>query len=171
MSISIKESGVTFGDYSQEDVFELEKVLSAMKLGEHVCKVEFIVRTGVGKASAVAFIEAKSSIPKESDNFFTGICLKLTHSLVVWFAAVCGRHKNVETLLPSNLRLLSHLKLPIKLILVLPTVPDDKLQPMSDKLRRMLMAEQKIWAIKSSDINVINQTRAEKFGLIGRVCS
>lgn len=170
MSISIQESDMIFGDYAEEDVFELEKVLTAKKLGDHVCKVEFIVRTGVGKASAVAFIEAKSSIPKESDNFFSGVCLKMTHSLTVWFAAVCGRHENLSTFLPSNLRHFSHLKLPIKLILVLPTVPDDRLQPMSDKLRQMLKSEQKIWAIKSSDINVINRTRAEKIGLIGRAC-
>jgi hypothetical protein len=170
MSVSIVESGMKFGEYASQDVFEFERILSAMKLNEHVSKVEFIVRTGSGKKSAVAFVEAKSSIPRSSDEFFSDVCQKFMHSLVVWFAAVCGRHESLSSLLPGNLKLLTHLKLPIKLILVLPTVPDDKLQQMSDKMRKMLISEQKIWGINSFDINVINQSRAEKFGLIGRFC-
>jgi hypothetical protein len=168
MSISITESGMTFGQYAEEDIFEFEKVLSSIKLGEYVSKVEFIVRTGCGKKSAVAFVEARTTIPRESDGFFTDICMKMQHSLVVWFAAVCGRHKQLEARLSANLKLMAHLKLPIKLFLVLPTVPDSYLQPLSDKFRNMLRAEQKIWAINSADIFVINESRAIKFKLIER---
>ncbi|NTU50231.1 MAG: hypothetical protein HGA87_05005 [Desulfobulbaceae bacterium] len=168
MSISIVESGVTFGFFAQSDVFEIEKVLNTMKLGEHVCRVEFIVRDVSDKA-AIVFVEAKKTIPRESDDFFADIRVKMINSLTIWYTAVCGRQNQIKPLLPDNLKDFKHLTLPIKMYLVIPEVPDDMLPQLSDKFRKCLTVEQKIWAICQSDISVLNSVRARKYGLVGRV--
>lgn len=171
MNVTITDSGMEFGEYAKEDIFELEKVLNNIKFGHHVCKVEFIVRISNGKKTAVAFVEAKSSIPKASDQFFKEICLKMQHSLIIWFTAVCGRHDKLTDQLPVNLKSTAHLKLPIKLFLVIPTIPNDYLAHLTDKLRLKLSAEKNIWAIKDCNIFVINESKAEKYGLSGHICT
>ena len=159
MSISIDESGVTFGPFAQTDGFEFEKVLKEITFGDNVCKAEFIVRRASENVSIIV-VEAKSSIPRESDNFFEDIRQKMVHTLTVWFASVCGRHESVKALLPENLGQFENLTLPIKLCLVIPQVPDDKLDLLSAKFRKVLISEQKIWAIGYSDINVLNESKA-----------
>ncbi len=167
MSISITESGVTFGSFAPDDVFEFEKVLTKLKFGDYVSKVEFVVRHGFGSA-AIVFVEAKRSVPRQSDVFFADVRLKMIHALTVWFTAVCGRHEQLLKFLPDNLNQIEHLKLPLKMYLVIPEAPDAMLPPLSDKFRQSLSAEQKIWAIRYSDISVLNESRAKKQGLIGR---
>ncbi len=167
MSISITESGMTFGSFAPKDVFEFEKVLTGLKFGDHVSKVEFIVRHGFGSA-AIAFVEAKRSVPCQSDAFFAEVRLKMIHALTVWFTAVCGRHEQLLNYLPDNLNKVEHLKLPLKMYLVIPEAPDSMLPQLSDKFRQSLSAEQKIWAIRYSDISVLNECRAKKQGLVGR---
>jgi len=49
-----------------------------------------------------------------------------------------------------------------------PKVPDDQLVPLTAKFRKVLISEQKIWAIGYSDINVLNESKAIKYGLIAR---
>jgi hypothetical protein len=119
MSISIDESGVTFGPFAQTDVFEFEKVLKEIKFGDNVFKAEFIVRRASENVSIIV-VEAKSSIPRESDNFFEDIRQKMVHTLTVWFASVCGCHESVKALLPENLGQFENLTLPIQLCLVIP---------------------------------------------------
>lgn len=167
MSISITESGMTFGRFAPNDVFEFEKVLTELKFGDHVSKVEFIVRYGLGSA-AVVFVEAKRSVPRQSDVFFAEVRLKMIHALTVWFTAVCGRHEQLLKVIPDNLNKVEHLKLPLKMYLVIPEAPDSMLPQLSDKFRQSLSAEQKIWAIRYSDISVLNESRAKKQGLVGR---
>ncbi len=101
MSISITESGVTFGSFAPDDVFEFEKVLTKLKFGDYVSKVEFVVRHGFGSA-AIVFVEAKRSVPRQSDVFFADVRLKMIHALTVWFTAVCGRHEQLLKLLPDT---------------------------------------------------------------------
>jgi hypothetical protein len=142
---------MTFGSFVDNDLFE------------------FIVRNGSGKP-AIIFVEAKRSVPRESDLFFAEIRLKMIHALTVWFTAVCGRQEKLNNLIPDNLKQAEHLKLPIKMCLVIPEVPDQYLIPLSDKFRQFLRAERMIWAIGYSDISVLNASRAKKYGLIGRDC-
>jgi hypothetical protein len=167
MNISIDESGVTFGPFAQTDFLEFEKVLKEITFGDNVCKAEFIAR-GVSENASIFIVEAKSSLPHDSDKFFAEIRQKMIHTLTVWFAAVCGRHESVKALLPEKLKRFDALTLPIKLFLVIPTVPDQYLQTLSAKFRKVLISEQKIWAIGYSDINVLNESRAIKYGLIAR---
>lgn len=69
MSLTIIESGLTFGPFAKADLFELERILTSLDFGDHVSKVEFVVKTGSEKSGAVRFVEAKTSIPRESETF------------------------------------------------------------------------------------------------------
>ncbi len=89
MSITINESGMTFGPFSEDDFFDIEKILHKNPIGKGVCKVEFVVRTNNSKVNySVVFVEAKSSIPREFNKFFEDIYVKMIHSITVWFTIV-----------------------------------------------------------------------------------
>ncbi|MEA2028172.1 MAG: hypothetical protein U9N49_04290, partial [Campylobacterota bacterium] len=122
-AVQVSESGVDFGDFLEDDLFQIEKVLSDyVQLGEGINKVEFILKSYYDGTSIV-FVEAKSSIPRDSNKFFEEIKSKMIHSITVWFSAVAGRHSKLQDHLPKNHKNLNILKLPIKLILVIPKVP------------------------------------------------
>lgn len=167
MSKTIVESGMTFGPFAESDLFELERVLTKLDFGDHVNKAEFVVKVGTGKTVAVRFVEAKTSIPRESDAFLDEVRQKMNHALAIWIGALTGRHPKVKTLLPANLSRLEHAKLPIECYLVIPDVPDAMLPPFSDKLRRSMQSERRIWSIRSEHIQVLNTNKARKIGLIG----
>ena len=84
MTTSITESGVTFGPFAKADLFELEGILTHLNYGDDVSKVEFVVKSGSEKSGAVRFVEAKSSIPRESGEFLDEIRQKMNHALAVW---------------------------------------------------------------------------------------
>jgi len=162
----VVESGVTFGGYEEENVFHIEKILTDLQYGEGVNKVEFILKQGV-KNSALWFVEVKSSIPKEAFDFFNEIKLKIIHSLTIYFCVVCGRHSALQSYLTDRMKRRTNLKLPIKLVLVIPKVPDSYLNLISDKFKKVLEVERKIWDIKYEDIIILNENRARKYQLIG----
>ena len=166
MTITIEESGMQFGPFAADDLFAHEQVLKNVQFGDHVKMVEFIVRLNTGKMKAVAFVEARSSIPRKNDEFLEEIRHKINHSLIVWFASVIGRHPTVSTALPSHLRQLEHLKLALKCYLVIPGVPDEHLAPFTDKFRQIMASEINLWPIKPEHIRVLNRVRAIKAGLL-----
>ncbi len=167
MTIEIRESGMVFGQFEEVDVFLHEQALKQIRFGDHVKMVEFFVRTGSGKKAAVALVEARSSIPRACEDFLEEIRQKINYSLIVWFAALVGRHPIVLPLIPPNLGRVEHLKLPIKCYLVIPGVPDAQLQPFTDKLRKAMVAERRLWPINYEHIHVLNEVKATNIGLIG----
>lgn len=168
MSVTINESGVTFGPFAEDSVFELERVLDDLRFGDYVCKVEFLLfQSGKNnRIGSVSFVEARSSVPRQSDSFFDEIYKKMTHSLTVWLCSLCGRHDVLQEKLPANLKGAHHAGLLIKLVLVVPTAPDDALSPLTDKLREKLRAEEVTWGIHHHNIMVVNEPRARRIGLI-----
>lgn len=166
MTITVTESGMTFGPFAEPDLFELERILKSLNFGDHVSKVEFVVRAATQKAGAVRFVEARSSIPRESGGFLDEIRQKMNHGIAVWMGALTGRHPKVQAQLPANLSRVEHAGLPIACYLVIPDVPDDKLPPISDKFRQAMKSERHIWAIRSEHIQVLNANKARKIGLI-----
>lgn len=166
--INIGESGVVFGTFDGDDIFEIEKILTDIKFGDGVKKVEFIVKMQ-DQSSSIALVEAKSSIPRNPKDFFEEIKLKMAHSLTVWFACACGRHGSLATKLPLNLNKSCNLASPLKLILVIPTAPDNMLPSLSDSFRKVLQVERVLWDIGYSDILVLNESKARTYRLINRV--
>ena len=132
MTVTIDESGMTFGPFAEDDLFHIEKVLHENPVGKGVCKVEFIAKLNSPKGgTSIALVEARSSIPRQSDDFFIEIQTKMTHSLTVWLTTVCGRHPKLKSYLPKQLNASTYAKLPVKLLLVIPEAPDSALPPLN----------------------------------------
>jgi hypothetical protein len=166
MSVTIHESGMDFGPFPSENIFELEKVLKELDFGDHVSMVEFIVRKDSPARNSIVFVEAKSSIPRQHDGFMNEIRVKMHHAITTWFAAVAGRHPKVLTSIPTKLNRVEHLKLPLECFLVIPGVPDTMLPQFSEKFRQTLVSERKLWSIPDVNIQVLNEQKAQKVGLI-----
>lgn len=166
--VIVSESGVVFEEFISENILLIEKILTDLNYGHGINKVEFILKQESQK-STVLFVEAKSSIPREFDSFFKEINLKMIHSLTIWFSAICGRHSLLQSSLAKNLSTIDNLALPIKLVLVIPTLPDQLLEQISQKFKKSLEIERKIWNIGYSDILVLNESRAKKYKLVGCV--
>jgi hypothetical protein len=164
--VTIKESGVSFGEFDPSNVFLIEDVLTKSNFGEGVKKVEFILKHRLKKNVSIVFLEARSSIPKEADDFFNEIKLKMVHCLTVFFTLVSGRHESLRNQLPQNLKGVETLQLPIKLLLVIPKIPDVKLEEINQKFKQMFRIEKIIWDIDYSHIIVMNEERARRYKLI-----
>lgn len=167
--VTVNESGVIFGEFLNHDIFEVEKVLTDLNYGDGINKVEFILKQKRSKPM-ILLVEAKSSIPRDSSIFFEEIKSKMIHSLTIWFSAICGRHSSLQSSLSKNLKNIENLKLPIKMILVIPTVPDELLEQISQKFKKSLEIERKIWDIDYSHVVVLNESRAKKYKSVGQVC-
>lgn len=162
MTLQISESGVLFGDFEEDKVFQIESSKAVAELGEGISKVEFVLV----QDEKILFLEAKSSMPRDTTEFFEEIKQKMLHSLVVWFASVAGRHKAIKNELVASLQGAYTLKKPISLILVVPKMPSAYCSPATDKFRKLLTIERKLWNIKDTDIRVVNTAQANKMGLV-----
>jgi hypothetical protein len=132
-----------------------------------VKSVEFILlEQDAHEQPVVTFIEAKSSIPREANVFFQEVRVKMMHSLATWFCTVLGRQKGLDAYLPKDQQTIDVLKWPLRLILVIPNVPDKMLPVLTDKLRQTLRADIKSWAIDYSAVSVFNEARAIKCQLV-----
>lgn len=163
--VNVYESGMIFGPFCKDDFFAIENVVQEGKLsGDGVCSVEFLVK----QDSSLIFLEAKSSIPRETEDFFNEITKKFSHSLILFVNSLLERNR-LQCHLPSGLRNDKCFLLKIKLLLVVRGVPDSYLMLLTDKLRSSLKALAKLWSVAPSDILVINEGRAIKYKLATKI--
>ena len=159
--ITIKESGMTFGPFPEEQVYQIEKADAYTTLGESVKAVEFVFRQSKEK---IFFIEAKSSSPMpegEKFNTYIGdISDKFLHSFNLWLTLNLGRRKDEisETILevPTDTQV-------FRFILVINGHEETWLPPVRAAIERKMMAEIKIWR---HEVIVINDQQARARGLI-----
>lgn len=159
--IRIEESGIEFGPFDKDDFFAIEEALQQKKLSSKgVCSVEFVVKNN----NSLIFLEAKTSIPKDSNKFFTEITEKFEHSLIVFVNALLKRN-DLQNDLPANFTVNDSSLQSIKLLLVIKSAPSDYLQQLTDKLRKSLKGVSVLWSIKPQNIQLINEERAIKLKL------
>ena len=159
--ITIKESGMTFGPFSEEQIYQIEKADAYTTLGESVKAVEFVFRQNKEK---LFFVEAKSSSPMpEGEKFRTyidDISKKFVHSFNLWLTLNLGRRKDAisETILfaPTNTQI-------FRFVLVINGHEEAWLPPVKAALERKMMAEIKIW---KHEVIVINDRQAKARGLV-----
>lgn len=163
--ITITESGMTFGPYSEPCVYHLE-CSSLYKSVKNVKTVEFILQD---KAKSLSFVEAKSSSPKPEpanntnfDEFIEEIRNKFLHSLNLYYAAILRRHEKTADI-PTDFQNLNNEDICIKLVLVIKDHQFAWLAPIHEALCRALIPYESIWHF---DIAVINDEMALKYGLI-----
>ena len=63
--VRISESGMVFGEYAEENVFQIEKSKLHDKIGNGIKVVEFIL---INEPNKLNFIEAKSSSPQPRED-------------------------------------------------------------------------------------------------------
>ncbi len=164
----INESGMCFGEYSEEDIFYIEKSdqyrNNLMPNGVKSC--EFILK----KADTLYFVEAKTSCPnqitadspeekREKYNaYITEITDKMRHSLALYANILLKRHDT--TGIPNNFLETDLSAKQIKIVLVVKNAEEVWLAPLKEKLDKELKKEAKIW--KFTDFYVINEERARK---------
>ena len=80
--------------------------------------------------------------------------------------AVVGRNAQLAKALPEHLSHVKALRSPLRLVLVIPELPDANLPQMTDMFRKVLNLDCQLWGIEHSAVLVLNQARAARFGLI-----
>lgn len=166
MGVTIVESDMQFGEYKEEQVFQIEKSEQYTKKlrQQNVRCCEFILL----RSNKLYFIEAKASYPnpqnaKSSDEKkaqylkdIQEITEKMRHSLNLYANILLNRYsqegvsdvmKNVENL-------------EIRLILIIKNAKETWLAPLQDVFRKELKVEMRIWKI--TDFFILNEEMARK---------
>lgn len=177
MGVIIEESGLRFGEYYENQVFQIETspqyTKSLRPNGIKTC--EFILQRG----KKLYFIEAKQSCPRQIienipqeekekkkkayDEFIEEIVLKMRHSLSLYGNILLKRYsqdkvpeKLADPDLSNNL---------IYLVLVI-NPPEGEWEPepeLQDDLRLHLKDEMRIWKIQSLAVITPQQAREKNF--------
>ncbi|WP_318437723.1 hypothetical protein [Photobacterium leiognathi] len=164
--IEIEESGVVFGPFEDDSVFQIEK---SKFLPRNVKPVEFAWIPPAG--DKLVLVEAKSSFSKPSnENDFNKnlheIYTKLVDSLTILITTKVGRHSEIDHELPAQFQTLSWDEVTIHLRLVIPTFEKNWLPPITDALRVRLKHFLASFGISNMNFQVLNEELALKQKLL-----
>jgi len=161
-----------FGPYPDGHCFEIEssailkKINDKAKQGEGVKIAEFLLlRTANGKSS-ISIIEAKSSAPKNADEYINDVQEKLSNSLSLFIAIYLQRHSKNNSELSDFFKQTELSNVNFILILALQNCEKSRLPPLQDKLKNALKKTARIWNINLNSVIVLNEAGAKKHGLI-----
>ncbi|WP_243976551.1 hypothetical protein [Vibrio natriegens] len=165
--VTINESGVTFGNFAQDDCYQIEHSLGHNSLGQGFKMVEFTYLSN----DKLFVVEAKRSIPRASsqpdyDNYWDEIFEKFENALILQMMAFVKRNQRAEAELPQNHKLMDWQQTTLQLRLVIPTVPNQHLAPITHKFRKRLHKLKKLWSISDKHMFVINEEKARLEGLL-----
>ena len=106
------------------------------------------------------FIEAKSSIPRERDEYYSELYSKFYHSLILLVASELRTGKFTNHTLPTKLQGLFHHR-KVTFVLIIPTIPNEHLPKVREEIEKYFRsyndALELIWGI---DVIVLNEDKA-----------
>jgi hypothetical protein len=152
------ESGMTFGPYSDDDFFYIEKS-QMLKKCQGVKTVEFIFHP---KKSLLYFVEAKSSSPKNAELFAKEIAQKFTDSFQLLMAGLLKRKIGDEDI-GENIKNLNYQKINFRFFLIIQGHDELWLAPLKTEIEKNMRGFQTIW---NSEVVVMNDDIAKRHGLI-----
>ncbi|TYL46649.1 hypothetical protein [Marinomonas sp. IMCC 4694] len=166
--IEIPESGVIFGPFNEDYLYQIEK---STNLPRNAQLVEFIWL--VPDRNALLLVEAKSSFsqPVNDVDFsknINEIYNKLVDSLIILVSSHLRRLETIHNELPQPFKNIDWSSISIHLRLVIPTFQTDWLAPISDKLREKLKHILAAFGISAQNVMVLNKELADKQGLLVR---
>jgi hypothetical protein len=172
MTITINESGLTFGPFSEESCFHIENSTLYREIGEGVKTVEFmLVKRGKTGELQLYCVEAKQSVPRPGqprfEEYFADVRDKMIGALLVFLGARVGRFGARAEELPTELRDLPLSTSAVKFVLVITTARRDWLPPLHDKLRSVMQPTAQAFGIQSPAIAVVGHDGAKSHGLVG----
>jgi hypothetical protein len=169
---TIVESDMVFGEYEEDNLFEIEKSNIYANVGSGIKTVEFILKH---KENDIIFLEAKKSCPNaqnryESDEkeekfeeYYSSITDKFVDSLQIYLAALMNKYADTSeigiNLMEKNLKNIN-----FKFVLVIKSAEDLSwlAGPMAI-LKDRLMHYRKIWNI---EVAVLNPELARNYNLL-----
>lgn len=165
--LSIHESGMHFGPFNDDQVFQIETSVLYKNIGKGIRTVEFLLTT---EPESLLFLEAKSSSPRSNsvtperfNEFIQEITEKFIHSFNLYYSAILKRHESNNDI-PDSFRRLDNGVVKIKFCLVIKGHPISWLSPIRDALLRQMASHITIW---KSQIAVLNdQLAKDRYHLI-----
>ena len=164
--VIINESGMQFGKYQENQVFQIEKSEQYTKhlRQKEVRCCEFILL----RSNKLFFIEAKETCPDQLtqgsadekidnyNNYIQTIIEKMRHSLELYSNILLERYS--QDGVPAQMKNIS--KMDIRLVLIVKNAKPDWLIPFRDKIWKELRKEMQIWGIPN--FCVLNEEQARK---------
>lgn len=166
MSISIQESGICFGPFEETQLFHIEKSKGYTEFKELPQIAEFLWLSTSSKEPMLWVVEAKSSIPREHEDFFIEIQSKLVNALTLTISGYLKRNLLLFEELPKSFKQLDWSSVDIKLVLVIPNIPKEHLPQITEKFKKTMKTTRNTWKIKDISTLVLNKEQAEKFRLV-----
>lgn len=173
--VSFIESGMNFGDYDKDKIFQFEKCISYQKLlrnnGVKICEFMLLMD------KKLIFVEAKSSCPSSEtangshrartsyekyEEYVDSIVQKMRNS-VSFYASILLKRCSQDNM-PFGLLMEDLSGLNIVLLLIVKNAGMEWLIPIRDDLKKRLTADMRIWNI--SNIVVINELTAKEKRLV-----
>jgi hypothetical protein len=163
---------MTFGEYDEDNLFEIEKSKIYANVGSGIRTVEFILKH---KENNIIFLEAKKSCPnaenrhesvqkeEKFEEYYSSITNKFVDSLQIYLAALMNKYADTSeigiNLLEKDLRNIN-----FKFILVIKSAEDLSwlAGPMAI-LKDRLVRYRKIWNI---EVAVLNPELARRYNLL-----
>ena len=165
MGKSVRESGMDFGPFPHDTLFQIENSALIKRLGAGLKVSEMVVFW----QDKICVIEAKSSSPKNEDlqrfsEFCAEIREKLQNSLLLTFAMQAGRHgEKAQQELPVKLRE-APTGTEVLFLLVIRGHQKGWLPPIQDGLNRALSTVLRCFG--TSKLLVLNDEQARTHGLV-----
>lgn len=166
MGVTILESEMQFGEYKENQVFQIEKseqyTKNLRQQGVRCC--EFILL----RANKLYFVEAKQSYPnpanvssseerkKQYHEDIQEVVEKMRHSLELYASILLNKHSQEG--ISDAMKNMKELQL--KLVLIIKNADISWIAPLQDVLRKELRAELRIWKIP--DFIILNEEMARK---------
>ncbi|TCP12531.1 hypothetical protein [Simplicispira metamorpha] len=163
---AIIESGMTFGPYPAGQCFYIEKSACYRQVGQGVKMAEFLLLRQQEQGPTLWVVEAKSSCPSEFTAYMDEIRVKLTNAFMLGVAACLGRHTAAKEELPEAFKNLALKTASFRFVLVIKGAPDEHLAALQNTLGAVLKPVIKTWAMSPTSVVVLNEIRAQKYGLI-----
>lgn len=174
MGVIIEESGMKFGEYTEEQVFRIEKCPQYTKRllpnGIKIC--EFVLK----RKNKLLFVEAKTSCPnrlvadsseekaKKYQEYLEEITSKMKHSLMIYANILLNRYENagLSTIMSNK----DMKNIEILFVLVVKNAEKEWLVPFQEKFIKLLKHDMRIWGIK--DFLILTEEEAIQKKLVMR---
>ena len=158
--VILMESGMQFGPYPIDNFFHIESSSSYKDIQQGVKIAEFLLFRQI-KRPQILIIEAKTTAPREFEDYICQICEKFTHTLILFTAIYLERHKAI---VPLPLQDIPLEQVEFLFVLVVKNYQKEWLPPLQDKLNLSLKPLLKTWNL--SKVLVMNEEIAREKKLI-----
>ena len=158
--VILMESGMQFGPYPIDNFFHIESSSSYKDIQKGVKIAEFLLFRQI-KRPQILIIEAKTTAPREFEDYICQICEKFTHTLILFTAIYLERHKAI---VPLPLQDIPLEQVEFLFVLVVKNYQKEWLPPLQDKLNLSLKPLLKTWNL--SKVLVMNEEIAREKKLI-----